>query len=397
MKNTHNDSVSASHPTLESKREVAKKLLFVINEPTCFISHRLPIAIAARDAGYEIHVATGEPTVLQRIIDEGFSYHPIPLSRSGRHIISELRSLLAIYRLMKHIKPDIVHLVTIKPVIYGSIAARLARVPAVVAAVPGLGYAFIDQYLEAKCLRVIISKLYRHAFRHNNLKVIFQNTDDQDILLNLKALQKNQAILIQGSGVDLTHYQYHPEPSESPLIVVMAARLLRDKGVVEYVQAAKLLRSKGISARFLLAGKVDPGNPSSISEKQLNTWIDNQDIEYLGYRQDTPYLLSQAHLVVLPSYREGLPRVLSEAAACGRAIVTTDVPGCRAAIMPGKTGLLAKARDVTSLADAMHTLLINPTLRNDMGAAGRKFAEREFDIENIVDEHMQIYQMISDA
>lgn len=373
-----------------------KKLLFIINEPTYFISHRLPIAIAARDAGYDIHVATGEPIVLQRIIDEGFSYHPLPLSRSGRQIFSELVSLFAMYRLMKHVKPDIVHLVTIKPVIYGSIAARFARVPAVVAAVSGLGYAFIDQYFEAKFLRTIISKLYQQAFRHKNLKVIFQNTDDQDTLLNLRALKKNQAILIQGSGVDLTHYQYHPEPDASPFIVVMAARLLQDKGVMEYVEAAKLLRLKGIHARFLLAGKVDPGNPSSIREKQLKSWIDAQDIEYLGYRQDTPHLFSQAHLVVLPSYREGLPRVLAEAAACGRAIVTTDVPGCRAAIIPGKTGLLAKARDVNSLADAIHTLLINSTLRNNMGAAGRKLAEREFDIINIVDEHMQVYQMVSD-
>lgn len=372
-----------------------KKLLFILNEPTYFISHRLPIAIAAREAGYEIHVATGEPTTLQRITDEGFTYHPIPLSRSGRNIFSELNSVFAIYRLMKRIKPDIAHLVTIKPVIYGSLAARFARVPAVVAAVSGLGYAFIDQYLEARFLRQLISHLYRYAFRHKNLKVIFQNVDDRNTLLEIGAVKEEQAVIIRGSGVDLTYYQPQDERTESPLIVVMASRLLRDKGVYEYVEAAKLLRAKGVDARFWLAGQVDPGNPSSISKKQLNTWVKQQHIEYVGY-QDTNDLFSQVNLVVLPSYREGLPRVLAEAAACGRAVVTTDVPGCRAAILPGETGLLAKVRDATSLAEAIHSLLLDSSLRRKMGLEGRKFAEVEFNIQIIVNEHLQIYQILFD-
>ncbi|MDP3562004.1 MAG: glycosyltransferase family 4 protein [Legionellaceae bacterium] len=372
-----------------------KKLLFILNEPTYFISHRLPIAIAARDAGYEIHVATGEPTTLQRITDEGFTYHPIPLSRSGRNIFSELNSVFAMYRLMKRIKPDIAHLVTIKPVIYGSLAARFARVPAVVAAVSGLGYAFIDQYLEARFLRQLISHLYRYAFRHKNLKVIFQNVDDRNTLLEIGAVKEEQAVIIRGSGVDLTYYQPQDERIESPLIVVMASRLLRDKGVYEYVEAAKLLRAKGVDARFWLAGQVDPGNPSSISKKQLNTWVKQQHIEYVGY-QDTNDLFSQVNLVVLPSYREGLPRVLAEAAACGRAVVTTDVPGCRAAILPGETGLLAKVRDAISLAEAIHSLLLDSSLRRKMGLEGRKFAEVEFNIQIIVNEHLQIYQILFD-
>lgn len=370
-------------------------LLFILNEPTYFVSHRLPIAIAARAAGYEIHVATGgaiPPLIIEK---EGFSYHPIPLSRSGRNIFSELASLFAIYRLMRRLKPDIVHLVTIKPVIYGSLAARFARVPAVVAAIPGLGYAFIDQYLEARFLRHLISNLYRLAFRHKNLKVIFQNEDDKNTLLNMGALKENQSCLIRGSGVDLRQYKYFPEPETSPLIVVMAARLLRDKGVIEYVEAAKILRSKKINARFWLAGRPDPGNPSSIEEKQLQEWTDDQNIEYLGYREDIPCLFSQAHIIVLPSYREGLPRVLAEAAACGRAAITTDVPGCRAAIIPDKTGLLVKVKDPLSLVDAIQKLLTDPALRHSMGLEGRKLAENEFNIAKIVDEHTKIYGMVS--
>jgi glycosyltransferase involved in cell wall biosynthesis len=368
-----------------------RKLLFILNEPTYFISHRLPIALAAKAAGYEIHIATGETIPPQRIKEENFSYHPIPLSRSGRNIYSELLSLFAIYRLMKKIRPDIVHLVTIKPVIYGAIAARFARVPAVVAAISGLGYAFIDQHLEARILRNIISRLYRVAFQHPNLKVIFQNTDDENTLLNMGALKKEQSILIRGSGVDLKHYHYTAEPPAPPLVVVMAARLLRDKGVMEFIEAATILRTQDINVRIWLAGRPDPGNPSSIDEEQLEFWTKNKTIEYLGYCDNIPSLFSQAHLVVLPSYREGLPRVLAEAAACGRAIVTTDVPGCREAIIPGKTGLLVKARDPASLANAIHSLLINHPLRQTMAANGRRFAENVYNIIDIVDEHLHIY------
>lgn len=373
-----------------------RTLLFILNEPTYFISHRLPIAIAARHEGYDIHVATGEPIAPQKIADEGFVYHPIPLSRSGRNVFSELKSLYAMYRLMKKLKPDIVHLVTIKPVIYGSLAARFAKVPAVVAAISGLGYAFIDQYLEAKILRRLISHLYRHAFRHENLKVIFQNKDDEDTLLKMGALKKEQSMLIHGSGVDLTRYAFTKEPNNTPLIVVMAARLLKDKGIREYVEAAALLRAQGINARFWLAGPLDPGNPSAIRETQLRQWIINQDIEYLGYCDNIPELFSQVNLVVLPSYREGLPRVLAEAAACGRAVVTTDVPGCRAAIIPGETGLLTNVRDAVSLSDAIHRLLCNESLRYQMGTNGRKLAEHLFNIDHIVAVHLQLYNTLTE-
>lgn len=371
-----------------------KKLLFILNEPTYFVSHRLPIAIAAQAAGYDIHVATGERSALTAIIEQGFVYHALPLSRSGRNLFSELKSLLAMYRLMKRLQPDLVHLVTIKPVLYGSIAARLARAPAVVAAVSGLGYAFIDQYFEAKCLRLLIGQLYRIAFRHKNLKVIFQNRDDQRTLFRIGAVKTDQAVLIQGSGVDLIQYCYQEEPEVDAPIVVMAARLLRDKGVMEYVEAAKLLRAQGVHARFLLAGQLDPGNPSSIKQSQLQAWIQTGAIEYQGYCH-IPDLFSQAHLVVLPSYREGLPRVLAEAAACGRAVITTDVPGCRAAIVPGQTGLLVRVKDAVSLAEAMHQLIVQHDQRKAFGAAGRKLAEQSFDVTKIVEQHLALYRTVS--
>lgn len=374
-----------------------KRLLFILNEPTYFISHRLPIALAAKEAGYEIHVATGERRALPKLIAEGFHYHAIPLSRSGRNVLVELNSLAAIYRLMRRIQPDIVHLVTIKPVIYGSIAARMAKVPSVVAAVSGLGYAFIDQYLEARLLKKVVSHLYRFAFKHPNLKVIFQNEDDQATLSKISALASHQSTLIQGSGVDLNHYQYVPEPNTPTPIVVMAARLLRDKGVFEYVEAAKILRQKGIKARFWLAGQIDPGNPTSVNQRQLNDWAKENDIEYIGYHTNTAELFAQVNLVVLPSYREGLPRVLSEAAAVGRAIVTTDVPGCRATIVPGKTGLLSQVRDTASLANAIEHLIVEAGTREAMGLAGRQFAEQVFDVNEVVNLHLAVYQALQSA
>lgn len=370
-----------------------KKLLFILNEPTYFVSHRFPIALAAQKLGYEIHVATGAEIPPKAIDDAGFFYYTLPLSRSGRNVFSECVSIVAMYRLMKRLKPDLVHLVTIKPVIYGTLAARAARVPGVVAAISGLGYAFIDQYFEAKCLRYIITRLYRLAFRHQRMKIIFQNTDDQETLFKIGAIKSHQAVLIQGSGVNLEQYAYREEPSTEPPVVVMASRLLRDKGVFEYIEAVKKLRAQGCQAKFWLAGELDSGNPSSIKKRQLQAWIKAGIIDYLGYC-DIPVLFSQVHLVVLPSYREGLPRVLAEAAACGRAVITTDVPGCRAAILPGETGLLVKVKDVDSLANAMHKLLNDAALRKAFGKAGRQFAERAFDINHIVEQHLMVYDQL---
>ena len=369
-----------------------KKILYIINDPVYFISHRLPIAIAAREQGYEIHLAGGHRDILPKIRELNFAYHCIPMSRSGRNIFSETKSLFALYLLMKRIKPFIVHLITIKPVIYGAFAARFANVPAVVAAVTGLGYAFIDQHTEAKILRKIVVRLYKHAFQHKNLKVLFQNEDDKKMLLSFGVLREEQSVLIRGSGVDLKEYSYSHEPP-TPISVILASRLLKDKGVLEYVEAAKILKKEGLNVRFLLAGYPDPGNPSSINEGQLKDWVLAQDIEYIGY-QDTATLFTQVHIVVLPSYREGLPRVLVEAAARGRAVITTDVPGCRAAIIPGKTGLLVKVQDAASLAEAIRILIMDPVRRKEMGLEGRKLAESEFNIKKIVAEHLQVYKMM---
>jgi glycosyltransferase involved in cell wall biosynthesis len=239
--------------------------------------------------------------------------------------------------------------------------------------------------------RWLVGGLYRMALGHRNLKVIFQNPDDRASLTKLAHLPDSKVAMIRGSGVDLTQYNHTPLPPGLP-VVLLAARLLADKGVREFVQAARLLRQQGVSARFCLVGSVDPANPASLADTELTQWANEGVVELWGQRSDMPGVLRAAHLVVLPSYREGLPKILLEAAACGRAVVTTDVPGCRDAIDRGFTGLLVPVRNATALAEALNGLINDPARCQAMGNAGRALAERAFDVRQVVAAHLRIYQ-----
>lgn len=376
---------------------MSKNILFVVNAPEFFLSHRLPIAEAVRQRGYRVHIATGRGPEVRRITQLGFTHHAITLARRGQNPVSELATLYSLFRLNQKVKPDIVHLITIKPVLYGSIAARLSGVPAVVAAVSGLGTAFLGQGGFAGARRKVISLLYRLAFKQRNLGVIFQNPDDRDTLLAMGALTVQQARMIRGSGVALVDYPVVSLPAEIP-VVVMAARLLKDKGVFEFVSAARLLQARGVPVVMRLIGDPDPGNPSSVSESDIEEWTTEGLIELTGFKTDIAAEYAAANIVCLPSYREGLPKSLIEAAACGRAVVTTDVPGCRDAITPGITGLLVPAKDPSSLAEAIQSLVEAPDQIVRMGKAGRVLAEEAFTIEKVVDQHLKIYEeLLADA
>ncbi|MCA3174201.1 MAG: glycosyltransferase family 4 protein [Burkholderiales bacterium] len=371
-------------------------LLFVVNIPDFFLSHRLPLSIAASNAGFTVHIATGPGSACQEITKLGFVHHLLPLSRSGRNPLAELRTLWGLYRLMRTIRPDLVHLVTIKPVLYGGLMARLSGVPAMVAAISGLGTVFVDRDQKRSRIRRGVEWLYRVALGHSNAKVIFQNPDDRAALIDMSAVSQDKTALIRGSGVSLAAYSMRPEPEGVP-VVTFAARLLEDKGVREFVAAARVLRQRGVVARFWLAGSPDPGNLTSITEKELSRWSKDGFVEILGYRSDIPNLFANSNIIVLPSYREGLPKALVEAAACGRAVVTTDVPGCRDAIEPESTGLLVPVRDALALADAIQFLIENPDRRKQMGVSGRALAEREFAIEKVVDAHLAIYHELTNG
>lgn len=368
------------------------RILILINDLPFFLSHRLPIALEALAQGHEVHVASPPAGGIDLSV-HGFFFHELPLSRSGRSVFGEMLTFLTILQVFRRVKPDLVHLVTIKPVLYGGIAARLAGVPSILAAVSGLGAVFIARGLRAEIVRSLITLLYRIALGHRNLKVIFQNPDDADLFVRAGLVKSDKTCLIRGSGVDLRCFSYVPEPS-GECVVTMVSRLLVDKGVCEFVEAAKILRERDVKVTMRLIGDLDPGNPASISEAQLTKWKNEAVVEFLGYRGDIAHQYALSHIACLPSYREGLPKSLIEAAACGRAVVTTDVPGCRYVIDPEKTGVLVPSHDAYSLAGAIERLVKDSEERRRMGEAGRKFAEREFGIEGVVAAHMKIYQSL---
>ena len=372
-----------------------KKLLFVVNVDWFFMSHRLPIAMEAMRQGYEVHLATGVTGRQKELASLGLTVHELPLARSGASLTAEWRTFRRILSVMRAVRPDVVQLVTVKPVVLGGIAARLARAPAVVCAVSGLGFVFMAQGLKTRLLRLGVVALYRTALGHPNMRVIFQNDDDRRVLQKATGLRDGQTAMVRGSGVDLDHFTVRPFPG-APIVVVFAARLLRDKGVEEFVEAARILRARGVKAIFRLAGAPDPGNRASVSQKQVEDWAASGAVEFLGHQTDMVRVLAEAHLVVLPSYREGLPKVLVEAAACGRPVVTTDVPGCREAIIPSATGLLVPPRDALALANAMERLIADPVLRQQMGQAGRELAERDYAIGTIVEQHLALYRQLLD-
>ncbi|MFZ2854885.1 MAG: glycosyltransferase family 4 protein [Rhodocyclaceae bacterium] len=373
-----------------------KTLLFVVNVDWFFLSHRLPIALAAIEQGYRVHIATGLTGRRAELEHYGMTVHPLRLDRSSIGVGNALSALRQLFDVYQRVRPDLVHLVTIKPVLLGGLMARLCGVPAVVAAVSGLGFVFVASGFKAALRRWLVGGLYRLALGHRNLKVIFQNPDDRASLAGIADLADSRVAFIRGSGVDLVRFSVRPQPQGVPL-VVLAARLLGDKGVREFAQAARLLRQPGNSprcgvVRFVLVGGPDPANPSSLSEAELAAWVQEGVLERWGQRADMPQVFAAAQLVVLPSYREGFPKVLIEAAACGRAVVTTDVPGCRDAIEADVTGLLVPAYDARALADAIKRLLDDPQRCQAMGQAGRALAERVFDVRQVVAAHLHIYQ-----
>ncbi|SIT67211.1 Glycosyltransferase involved in cell wall bisynthesis [Ectothiorhodosinus mongolicus] len=374
------------------------KLLILVNDLSYFLSHRLPIAQAATAEGYEVSVGHGElggvsPELVAQL---GFPTYFVPMQRGGTNPLQELRSLYSVWRLYRLLRPDLVHLVTIKPYLYGGLVARLARVRGVVSAVAGLGSVFIRSDLRSRAFRALLYPIYRMAFGHPNQRVIVQNQDDASVLINWGVLDSQKIRLLRGSGVDLTAFTQLDEPDGVPT-VCFAARLLRDKGVYDFVAAARLLRERGIEARFWLAGDADTKNPTGLTESELQSLRDEGVVEVLGYQKDIPALYAKAHIVCLPSYREGLPKALVEAASASRAVVTTDVPGCRDAIVPNESGLLVPVKSPEKLADALQWLIEHPAERVAMGKAGRLLTEREFAIEKIVQGHLEIYQELLES
>lgn len=368
------------------------RLLFAINQAAFFVSHFLHLAEGARDAGFEVAVAAPPGPGEETIKAAGLTFYPLHLNRKSANVLQEVKTLLSLLQVYRAVKPDLVHQFSIKPVLYGGIVARWTRLPAVVNTITGLGFVFIASGFKARLRRAVVTWAYRNALRLQNVRVIFENPDDRQLFFDNRLLQADHAVLIRGAGVDTTTFAYTPEPLAGAPLVVLAARMLWDKGVGEFVNAAEQLRAAGVNARFVLVGGADPGNPKSIAPSQLEQWQREGAVEWWGERRDIAAIFASANIVCLPSYREGLPKVLLEAAACGRAIVTTDVSGCREVVRHGENGLLVPAREAAPLAAALRQLIADPALRGKMGLAGRERAVAEFSATDVLRRTLAVYR-----
>lgn len=368
------------------------RLVYLVTVDWYFCSHRLPLAVAARDAGYQVSVVTQVGAHGERIRDHGLDLVPVRFPRAAGRPLQDLRVLASLPGIYSRLRPHLAHHVAIKPVLYGAAAAALARVPVTVNALAGLGYAFTGERALGAAMRLPL----RLALRRASAWTILQNPEDRTALERSGLLVPERVRLIRGSGVDLERFVAHPEPAGDP-VVVLASRLLWDKGVGEFVHAARSLRQAGVKARFVLVGEPDAENPAAVSVDALQAWQGEGVVEWWGRRDDMPAVLSGAHLFCLPSYREGMPKVLLEAAACGRAAVSTAVSGCRDAVHDGVTGLLVPPRNPDALAGALGRLIADASLRRAMGRAARTLAEAEFGVERVIAQTLALYEEALDG
>lgn len=367
------------------------RILYFVTEDWYFCSHRLPLAIAAREAGFSVTVVTRVREHGDAIRAAGLELVPFEIARSSMNPLRELFTLWRLLVVYLRIRPDIVHHVAMKPVLYGSLAAYLAGVPGVINALAGMGWLFTSARGRARLIkhgvRVALRRLLARGI------ALVQNPDDAELLSRLGVPDRNIR-RIAGSGVDLAYFHPSPEPEGVP-VIVLPARLLWDKGVGEFVEAARVLKARGLSTRFLLVGDPDPANPASVPVGRLVEWVREGTVEHLGWIHDMPGVYARAHIVCLPSYREGLPKALIEAAAAGRPIVTTDVPGCREVVANGVQGLCVPPRDAHALAEALARLIADPVLRVRMGAAARARAETEFGLDAVIDQTLALYREVA--
>ena len=372
----------------------APALLYVVNIPRFFVSHRLPLALAARERGFDVHIATSiqdQPSA-QIIRDSRLPLHPLPISQHGINPFAELRAILALTQLYRRLQPDLLHHVSIKPVLYGGIAARISGRERVVQAMSGLGYVFVSDAPKARLLRFVTAPLFRAATASPGARMIFQNADDQRRFVDGGLIAERKSVLIRGSGVDERRFSPRPEPRAGLPIVLFAGRLLWQKGLGDFVRAARRFRGR---ARFRIVGYEEATSPLSVPRAQLREWADEGVIEWLGRRDDMPRVYAEANIVCLPStYGEGVPKVLIEAAACGRACITTDSPGCRDIVRHDVNGLLIPPGHLEALVAALDRLISDGELRSRMGARGRQIALDGFTLRQVTDETIALYDAL---
>ncbi|MFY2763025.1 glycosyltransferase family 4 protein [Arenimonas sp. MALMAid1274] len=369
------------------------RIVLFANTDWYLYNFRRSLALALRDAGHDVLLLSPPGPYGDKLTALGLRWQPVPMDRRSLNPLRELALVWHLVRLLRRERPALVHGFTIKCAVYGSIAARLAGVPARVNAVAGMGYVFTSNDAKARLLRPIVRGLMRLALDGDNARLVLQNPDDVALFERAGLVARERIRLIPGSGVDCSRFAASArvrDPAQ-PMVVLLAARLLWDKGLAEYVAAARQLRAQGRALRFLLAGDPDPGNPAAVPDASLREWVADGTLEWLGHVDDMPALLASVDVVVLPSYREGLPKGLIEAAACALPLVTTDVPGCREVVTDGVDGLRVPVRDAAALAAAIARLQDDPALACRLGEAARQKAIREFDEISVIRRTRAVY------
>jgi glycosyltransferase involved in cell wall biosynthesis len=374
---------------------IMSKIVLFANTDWYLYNFRLSLANALRDAGNEVVLLSPPGEYGAKLAALGYRWIPVPMNRRSLNPARELSFVMWLARLLRKEKPDLVHGFTIKCAVYGSLSARLARVEARVNAIAGMGYVFSSRDLKARVLRPIVRGVMRLALRGSSSAVILQNPDDYSIFRDARIVDERAIRLIKGSGVNVERFKPVKERSDpqAPLRVVLAGRLLWDKGIAEYIEASRHLKNAGRTIRFILAGAPDAGNPASIDEASLQGWIKEGLVEWRGHVSDMPGLYADCDVAVLPSYREGLPKSMIEAAACGLPLVITDAPGCREVVsVNGEDGLVVPVRDGLALADAIRLLDDDRALALRLGIAARQKVLAEFDERIVITRTLDVYR-----
>ena len=386
----------ATTTVFESAKGKNEKVLLVANTGWYLYNFRLPLLLALRERGAQVVLVSPWDKYVEKLQAEGFWWIDLDLVRRSTNPFLELYTIFRLVLIYLVEKPDIVHHFTIKCVLYGTFAAKLAGVKNVVNAITGLGYIFINPSLKAKIIRLLTKPLYYFALNAKRCKVIFQNLDDLALLVRQGLATPEKSILIRSSGVDSERFRLSlPKLNVEEPIVLLASRIVGDKGVYEYVEAAKWLKAQGYTAQFKLAGALYPGNPTAISEETLVSWESDGLVEWLGHVDNIEEVMAEADIVVLPSHGgEGVPKILIEAAAMGKPIVATDVPGCRDVVEVCVNGFLVPPKEFPPLAGAIETLLNDSKLRQKMGLIGREKVIQEFDVKDVVNKTIDVYEQM---
>ena len=367
-----------------------KKLFVIVNVDWFFLSHRLPVALVAQKAGWDVTIVTADTGKLKDIEAKGLKVINLPMSRSGKNILEELGTLNFLRKLYKREKPDVVHHVGMKTILWGTLAAKFAKVNGVVNAISGLGGFFAED--NKGLMAKMMPKVLKFSHDRKNLLCIFQNNEDKGLYVKNSIINEKHARYIKGSGVDLKEFCYTPEPTDGKIRVILTARMIVEKGVFLLTEAAEKMRSKyGEKVEFLLVGGIDD-HPGAITKEQLDAVCDGKYIQWLGYRTDVKELLQSSHIVAFPSYyMEGLPKSLIEATAIGRPIITTQSIGCKDTVDDGVNGFLIPTKNVDALVEKLKLLIDNAELRERMGKAAREKAEKEFSLDVVIEKHLSIY------